>query len=129
MDTLAQQYMGNNAHLIKISKLMNAQEKDSHFPWPKTSNKNTLNKSNQEQINGILELFVELFSMFDDIPFNDSIMEGTWTHVKVDKGLTSDSFLFERQSLTGMLWKIQDSFCLPKFLSVHKTMQNWVWEP
>ena len=95
-----QHHMGNNARLMELSKLINVQENDSNFPRPKASNKNTLNKTNQEPINGIPELFAELLSMFDNIPFNDPIVEGTWIHVKADEGLTSDLFSFETQSTT-----------------------------
>ena len=52
--------------------------------------------------------------MFYDTPFNDSIMEGTWIHAKADKGVTLDTFLFEKQSKTGMLWKIQDTYLSAK---------------
>ena len=38
---------------MEISKLMNAQENDLNFPRPKASDKNTLNESNQEPVNGI----------------------------------------------------------------------------
>ena len=56
---------------------MNPKENDSDFCQPKT-NKNTLDESNQETISGQPELFAELLSMFDDIPFNNFIVEGTW---------------------------------------------------
>ena len=88
---------------------MNPKENDSDFCQPKT-NKNTLDESNQETISGQPELFAELLSMFDDIPFNNFIVEGTWIHVKADKGATSNTFSFERSSTTGMLWKIQDTY-------------------
>ena len=61
-------------------------------------------------INGVLELFPEPSSMFDNIVFDDSIVELTWFHIKVDESSTSNTFSFKKSSMTGMLWKIQDSY-------------------
>ena len=47
--------------------------------------------------------------MFDNIPFNNSIVESTWFHIKADESSTSNTFLFEKSSTTDMLWKIKDS--------------------
>lgn len=55
---------------------MDAKENNSNFHPPKT-NKNAFDESNQDTISGQPELFAEPLNMFDDIPFNDSVMEGT----------------------------------------------------
>ena len=113
--------MSNNACSMEISKWISAQENDLSFPRSKLSDKNTLDESNREPINDI----PEPLSMFDNILFNDSIVEGTWIHIKADEGGICDTFLFERQSTTGMLWKIQDSYLMAK-ISLH-TQNNAKW--
>ena len=115
MQTLAQQYMGNNAHSMEISKLMNVSENKSNFHTsnPQQMHKSVLDENNQT-ISSVRELFAEALSMFDDVQFNDSIVESTWFYIKADKSSTSDTFSFEKSSTTGMLWKIQDSYLSAK---------------
>ena len=73
-----------------------------------------MDENSQETISGEPELFAELLTSLDDIPFNDFIVELMWFHMKEDESSTSDAISFKISSMTGMLWKIQDSYLSAK---------------
>ena len=68
------------------------------------------NQKNQELIAGQPELFPDPMSMFDQLPYNDSIVEKTLIHIKAREDADSDTFMFTRLSVTGNLWKLQDTY-------------------
>ena len=53
-------------------------------------------------------------TMFSRLPYNDSIVEKTLVHIKAREDPDSDTFTFTRPSVTGSLWKLQDSYMSAK---------------
>ena len=73
-----------------------------------------LNETNQELISGQPELLPDSMTMFDQLPYNDSIVEKTLIHIKAREDADSDTFTFAGPSVTGNLWNLQDT-CRQKF--------------
>ena len=69
---------------------------------------------NQEPIAGQPELFPDPMTMFGRLPYNDSIVEKTLVHIKAKEDPDFDTFTFTRPSVTGNLWKLQDSYLSAK---------------
>ena len=68
-----------------------------------------LHQRNQEPIAGQTELFPDPMTMFNRLPYNDSIVEKTLIHIKAREDADSDTFTSTRPSFTGNLWKLQDT--------------------
>ena len=48
--------------------------------------------------------------MFDQLPYNDSIVEKTLFHIKAREDADSDTFMFTKPSVASNLWKLQDTY-------------------
>ena len=53
-------------------------------------------------------------TIFNQLPYNDSIVEKTLVNIKAREDADSDTFMFTRPSVTGNLWKLQDTYMSAK---------------
>ena len=72
MYTTGQKFIGNNAHSMEITRKLHCDGNESSIPLKKAK---ILNEGNQEPIAGQTELFPDPMTMFDQLPYNDSIVE------------------------------------------------------
>ena len=118
MFTTGQIFIGNNAHSMEITKNYMVMEM-----------KVLLHRRNQEPIVGQPKLFPDPMTMFNQLPYNDSIVEKTLIHIKAREDADSDTFMFTRPSVTGNLWKLQDIFLQRFPLGLATPTTNCLQEP
>ena len=94
-------YEGNNKSSRWLSKAYKESGESEHAPVVRSDNQNVV---------GYTAMFYEPMEMFKKIPFNNSLKENSWVHLKASKGETSMYYMFLKKMQVVVLIKSLDTY-------------------